>query len=112
MKTLKSLQDLKLLDNLNLDEDCKNKKIEKINIKEEIEKFDSINIIPVGIATTNPTETLDVNGSLRVRDLYTGTCETNQFGAFSAAPYTLVCYGIFKDNGENLVSEKPNEDNY
>lgn len=56
----------------------------------------------VGIGTTTPTETLDVNGSLRVRDLYIGTAETNQFGAFSAAPYTLVCYGIFKENGDEI----------
>ncbi len=54
----------------------------------------------VGIGTTNPTETLHVNGSLRVESLYTGTPETDQFGKFSTAPYTFLCAGIFKDNGD------------
>lgn len=56
----------------------------------------------VGIGTTNPTTTLDVNGSLRVRDLTTGTVETNNQGDLKALPYTLLCYGLFKDNGDQI----------
>lgn len=56
----------------------------------------------IGIGTTTPTETLDINGTLRVRNLTTGTTETTSTGIAITAPYTFVCAGIIKDNGDPI----------
>lgn len=53
----------------------------------------------VGIGTVNPTNTLDVNGSLRVRNLTTGTVISNPLGVQSISPYVAVCMGVVDNAG-------------
>lgn len=64
--------------------------------------FPILSIAQVGINTTNPTNTLDVNGTARVRSLTNGTTETNSNGEFLTVPYKAVCMGIVDANG-NLI---------
>jgi len=56
----------------------------------------------VGINTTNPTNTLDVNGTARVRSLTTGTTESNSNGVLTTAPYTASCMGVVNNAGTLL----------
>ena len=56
----------------------------------------------VGINTTNPTNTLDVNGTTRVRSLTLGTVETTSTGVQYTAPYTAVCMGVVNNAGTLL----------
>jgi hypothetical protein len=56
----------------------------------------------VGINTTNPSNTLDVNGTARVRSLTTGTVETTATGVQYTAPYTAVCMGVVNNTGTLL----------
>jgi len=48
----------------------------------------------VGISTTTPTETLDVNGTLRVRSLTNGTVQSSSTGVLSVAPYKAVAMAV------------------
>lgn len=48
----------------------------------------------VGISTTTPTETLDVNGSARVRSLTNGTVQSSSTGVLSVAPYKAVAMAV------------------
>lgn len=56
----------------------------------------------VGINTTNPTNTLDVNGTTRVRSLTLGTVESTSTGVQYTIPYTTSCMGVV-DNAGNLL---------
>lgn len=56
----------------------------------------------VGIGTVTPTNTLDVNGSLRVRNLTTGTVQSQPNGVQYIATYTAVCMGVV-DNAGTLL---------
>lgn len=56
----------------------------------------------VGIATTIPTETLDVNGSARVRNLTDGTIQTNSTGVLSIMPYKASAMAVVSLNGSIL----------
>ena len=56
----------------------------------------------VGIATTNPTNTLDVNGDARVRSLTFGTVESNTNGILSIAPYQTSAMGVVDNIGTLL----------
>jgi hypothetical protein len=56
----------------------------------------------VGINTTNPTNTLDVNGTTRVRSLTTGTVESNTNGVLTIAPYTTTAMGVVDNTGTLL----------
>ena len=56
----------------------------------------------VGIATTNPTNTLDVNGDARVRSLTFGTVESNTNGVLSIAPYQTSAMGDVDNIGTLL----------
>lgn len=56
----------------------------------------------VGISTTNPTNTLDVNGTTRVRSLTLGTVETTATGVLTTAPYTASCMGVVNNTGTLL----------
>ena len=56
----------------------------------------------VGINTTNPTNTLDVNGTARVRSLTLGTTESNANGVLTTAPYTASCMGVVNNAGTLL----------
>lgn len=56
----------------------------------------------VGIATTNPTNTLDVNGNARVRSLTFGTVESNTNGVLSIAPYQTSAMGVVDNIGTLL----------
>ncbi|ASD51807.1 hypothetical protein [Flavobacterium phage V157] len=52
----------------------------------------------VGIATTTPTETLDVNGTARVRNLTDGTIQTNSTGVLSIMPYKAYAMAVVSLN--------------
>jgi hypothetical protein len=56
----------------------------------------------VGISTINPTNTLDVNGTTRVRSLTLGTVESNSNGVLTTAPYTASCMGVVNNAGTLL----------
>ncbi len=56
----------------------------------------------VGINTTNPTNTIDVNGTARVRSLSNGATESDANGVLTTAPYKSVCMGVV-DNAGNLL---------
>lgn len=56
----------------------------------------------VGIATTNPTNTLDVNGDARVRSLTFGTVESNTNGVLTIAPYQTSAMGVVDNIGTLL----------
>jgi hypothetical protein len=56
----------------------------------------------VGISTTTPTNTLDVNGTTRVRTLTNGTTESDVNGVLATAPYKSVCMGVVDNTGTFL----------
>lgn len=56
--------------------------------------FPILTFSQVGINTTNPTNTLDVNGSLRVRNQTLGTVEATSTGVQYTVPYTVSCMGV------------------
>jgi len=56
----------------------------------------------VGIATTNPTNTLDVNGTTRVRSLTNGTVESNTNGVLTIASYQTSAMGVVDNIGTLL----------
>lgn len=56
----------------------------------------------VGINTTTPSNTLDVNGTARVRSLTTGTVETTSIGVQYTIPYTTSCMGVIDNTGTLL----------
>lgn len=56
----------------------------------------------VGIATTNPTNTLDVNGTGRFRTLTDGTVESSTNGVLSSVPYKTVAMGVVDNTGALL----------
>lgn len=64
--------------------------------------FPIIAYCQVGINTTNPTETLHVEGSLRVTDLTKGTVESTVAGVQYSVPYTTVTMGVVNDLGALL----------
>ena len=53
----------------------------------------------VGINTTTPTNTLDINGSARVRNLTIGTVQSQSNGVLTISPYTTVCMGVVNNAG-------------
>ena len=53
----------------------------------------------VGINTTTPTNTLDVNGSVRVRSLTNGTVESSTTGVLATVPYKVIAMGVVARNG-------------
>lgn len=56
----------------------------------------------VGISTTTPTETLDINGSARVRNLTNGTVQSSSTGVLSVAPYKAVAMAVIDLNANVL----------
>lgn len=56
----------------------------------------------VGINTITPSNTLDINGSARVRNLTTGTVQSQSNGVLTIAPYTSVCMGVVDNSGALL----------
>jgi hypothetical protein len=56
----------------------------------------------VGINTTTPSNTLDVNGTARVRSLTLGTVETTTIGVQYTVPYTVSCMGVVNNAGTLL----------
>lgn len=56
----------------------------------------------VGIGTTTPTNTLDVNGDLRVRNQTNGTVEATTTGVQYIVPYKTVCMGVVDVTGTLL----------
>ena len=64
--------------------------------------FPILSMSQVGISTTNPTNTLDVNGDARVRSLTFGTVESNTNGILSIAPYQTSAMGVVDNIGTLL----------
>lgn len=64
--------------------------------------FPIMTFCQVGIGTTNPTNTLDVNGTTRVRSLTNGTVESDPTGVLVSVPYRTVCMGVV-DNAGTLL---------
>lgn len=64
--------------------------------------FSISSLSQVGIATTSPTETLDINGSTRVRNLSDGTVQSSPTGVLTVAPYKVVAMGVVNINGNLL----------
>jgi len=64
--------------------------------------FPILSFSQVGIATTTPTNTLDVNGDARVRSLTFGTVESNTNGVLSIAPYQTSAMGVVDNIGTLL----------
>lgn len=56
----------------------------------------------VGINTTTPSNTLDVNGTTRVRSLTLGTVESNTNGVLTTTPYTTSAMGVVNNAGTLL----------
>jgi hypothetical protein len=53
----------------------------------------------VGIGTTSPTSSLDVNGDLRVRNFTKGTVESMQNGTTYSTPYRVIGLAVIMKNG-------------
>lgn len=64
--------------------------------------FPILSFSQVGINTTTPTNTLDVNGSLRVRNQTTGTVEATSTGVQYSVPYTTSAMGVVDITGALL----------
>jgi len=64
--------------------------------------FPLIGFSQVGINTTNPSTTLDVNGTARVRSLTVGTVETTSIGVQYTIPYTTSAMGVVDNTGTLL----------
>lgn len=61
--------------------------------------FPLLGYTQVGIATTEPTNTLDINGSLRVRSQTEGTVHSNQNGVQFISPYRLYATAVVDKSG-------------
>lgn len=61
--------------------------------------FPLIGFSQVGINTTTPTNTLDVNGTARVRSLTNGTVESNSNGVLATVPYKTSAMGVVDNAG-------------
>ena len=64
--------------------------------------FPILSFSQVGINTTNPSNTLDVNGTTRVRTLTLGTVESSTNGVLSIAPYQTSTMGVVDNTGTLL----------
>lgn len=62
----------------------------------------SISYSQVGIETTNPTNTLDVNGGVRVRNLQEGTVQSESNGDLFFAPYKVYAFVVVDKPGTIL----------
>lgn len=62
----------------------------------------SISYSQVGIETTNPTNTLDVNGGVRVRNLQEGTVQSESNGDLFFAPYKVYAFAVSDKAGSIL----------
>ena len=64
--------------------------------------FPILAISQVGINTTAPSNTLDVNGTTRVRSLTSGTTESDANGVLATAPYKSISMGVVDNSGTLL----------
>lgn len=64
----------------------------------------SINYAQVGINTTSPTNDLDINGGVRVRELQEGTVESLPNGDLISVPYKVYAFVVIDKNGDILKS--------
>lgn len=60
--------------------------------------FPILTFSQVGIETTTPTETLDVNGTARVRSLTDGTVQSSSTGVLNVSPYKVKAMGVIAKN--------------
>lgn len=58
----------------------------------------------IGIGTTTPTQTLDINGITRIRILTDGTLQSNSQGVISQAPYKAIAMAVADINGNIFKS--------
>lgn len=61
--------------------------------------FSIVGFGQVGINTTSPSTTLDVNGNLRVRSLSGGTMVSDTMGNLATVPFKVVAAGKIHPNG-------------
>jgi hypothetical protein len=61
--------------------------------------FSMVSFSQVGINTTSPSTTLDVNGDLRVRNLSGGTMVSDDMGNLATVPFKVVAAGKIHPNG-------------
>lgn len=61
-----------------------------------------ISFSQVGVNTTSPTNTLDVNGGVRVRNLQEGTVESQYNGDLIFAPYKVYAFVVIEKSGAIL----------
>ena len=62
----------------------------------------SVTYSQVGIETTTPTNTLDVNGGVRVRELQEGTVQSDPLGNLGYAPYKVYAFVVVDKPGTVL----------
>jgi hypothetical protein len=62
----------------------------------------AVSCAQVGIETTNPTNTLDVNGGVRVRSLQEGTVQSEANGDLIFAPYKVYAFAVADKQGNVL----------
>ena len=58
----------------------------------------------IGINTTSPSNDLDVNGGLRIRNLTDGSLESDFQGNLYSVPYKIKSIGIITESGVILKS--------
>ena len=62
----------------------------------------AVSCAQVGIETTSPTNTLDVNGGVRIRSLQEGTVQSEQNGDLFFAPYKVYAFAVADKQGNIL----------
>lgn len=62
----------------------------------------TISFSQVGIETTFPTNTLDVNGGIRVRNLTEGTVQSDSQGNLFSVLYKVYAFGVIDKQGDIL----------
>ena len=62
----------------------------------------TVSFSQVGIETTSPTNTIDVNGGARVRDLQEGTVQSDPLGNLNYAPYKVYAFVVVDKPGTVL----------
>jgi hypothetical protein len=64
--------------------------------------FCAISFAQVGVNTTSPTNTLDVNGGARIRTLNEGTIESDATGNVFSIPYKVYAFAVIDKPGTIL----------
>lgn len=62
----------------------------------------AVSCAQVGVNTTSPTNTLDVNGGARVRNLTEGTIQSDSQGNIFSVPYKVYAFAVADKQGNIL----------